>query len=130
MTRNFPPPSQDAGIMPAMLIEAARCWREARDEHQPVQPSLFALLSRHGLDMLAPVFDSLMTLAEAVSGKWIAVGSGPDLSEDEHRLIELLDGTGGFPRQGGLGPSLDCAVRSLQILMTRTIGIPATRLAA
>lgn len=116
--------------MSALLIEVARCWREARDSGKAVQPSLFALLSRHGHDMLVPVFDSLMTLAEAVSGKQIAVGSGPDLSEDELRLIELLEGTGTLPRKGGLAPSLHFAVRSLQILMTRTVGIPATRLAA
>lgn len=116
--------------MPAMLSEAARCWREARDKHQPVQPSLFALLSRHGHDMLAPVLDSLMTLAEAVAGKRFTVGSGPDLSEDEQRLIGLLEGTGGIPREGGLTPSLDCAVRSLQILMTLPVGMPATHLAA
>lgn len=116
--------------MPAMLIEAARCWRDARDKHQPVQPSLFTLLSRHGHDMLTPVFDSLMTLAEGVAGRRITVGSGPDLSEDEHRLIGLLEGTGGVPRQGGLAPSLDCAVRSLQILMIRTVAKPVIRPAA
>ena len=68
MTRHFLLPSQDASIIPAMLIELAGCWRDARDEHQPVQPSLFALLSRHGHDMLAPVFDSLMTLSCAAVG--------------------------------------------------------------
>jgi len=130
MTRHFSPPAREATAMSAMLIEVARCWREARDSGKAVQPSLFTLLSRHGHDMLAPVFDSLMTLSEAVSGKRIAVGSGPDLSEDEHRLIRLLEGTGTLPRKGGLALSLDCAVRSLQILMMRTVTMPVTRLAA
>ena len=130
MTRHFTPPSHDASIMPAMLIEAARCWRDAQDSREPVQPSLFILLSRHGHDMLAPVFDSLMTLAEAVSGKRIVVGSGPDLSEDEHRLIGLFEGTGALARKSGLALSLQFAVRSLQILLVRTASISATRLAA
>ncbi len=130
MTRHFSPPAREATAMSALLIEAARCWREARDSGKAVQPSLFALLSRHGHDMLAPVFDSLMTLAEAVSGKQIAVGSGPDLSEDEHRLIGLLEGTDTLPRKGGLALSLHVAVRSLQILLVRTVSIPAARLAA
>ncbi|EQB02876.1 hypothetical protein [Sphingobium baderi] len=60
MTRHFPPPSHDAIAVPAMLIAAARCWREARDNRQPVQPGLFSLLSREGHDMLAPVFDSFL----------------------------------------------------------------------
>ncbi|MFA7604827.1 MAG: hypothetical protein WCY29_17665, partial [Novosphingobium sp.] len=94
MTRHFSPPSHDASIMPAMLIEAARCWRDARDSRKPVQPSLFAMLSRHGHGMLAPVFDSIMTLAADVSGRRITTGNGPTLSEDEHRLIDLFDGTG------------------------------------
>ena len=82
MTRHFLPPAREATAMSVLLIKAARCWREARDSGKAVQPSLFILLSRHGHDMLAPVFDSLMTLAEAVSGKRIVVGSGPDLGCD------------------------------------------------
>ena len=130
MTRHFPPPSHDASIMPAMLIEAARCWRDARDNRRPVQPSLFAMLSRYGHGMLAPVFDSLMTLAEGVSGKRIATGIGPTLSEDEHRLLALLDGAGLSPGNSGLAVSLCCAVKSLRILLARPIGSSTPLLAA
>lgn len=130
MTRHFPPPSHDASAVPAMLIEAARCWREARDNRQPVQPSLFALLSRSGHDMLAPVFDSFLTLAEAVSGRRIAIGKGPHLSEDECRLIGLFEDAGVSPGNSGLASSLDCAVKSLRILLARTMRVPAARLAA
>ncbi|MBX9665174.1 MULTISPECIES: hypothetical protein [Sphingomonadaceae] len=130
MTRHFLPPSHDAGIVPAMLIAAARCWREARDNRQSVQPGLFSLLSRDGHDMLAPVFDSFLTLAEAVSGRRIAIGKGAHLSEDEHRLIGLFEGTGFSSGKSGLASSLDCAVKSLRILSARTISTPVARLAA
>ena len=130
MTRQFSPPSHDASIMPAMLIEAARCWRDARDNRKPVQPSLFAMLSRYGHGMLAPVFDSIMTLAEDVSGRRITTGNGPTLSEDEHRLIDLFDGTDLPSGRSGLIVSLRCAVKSLRILLTRPLGITTARLAA
>jgi len=130
MTRHFPPPSQDASMMPAMLIEAARCWREARDTRRPVQPGLFALLSRHGHGMLAPVFDSLFALAEGVSGRRIVTGNGPTLSADEHRLIDLFE-EAAPPSDGcGLAVALNCGVRSLHILLAQAVGRPVARLAA
>lgn len=130
MTRHHTPPAQDANEMPAILIEAARCWREARDSSRPVQPSLFAMLSRHGHGMLAPVFDSIMTLAEGVFGKRIATGSGSTLSEDEYRLLDLFEGSGSRAGGGGLATALQCAVGSLRILLTRTLGTPVARSAA
>ncbi|OJY63136.1 MAG: hypothetical protein BGP16_04700 [Sphingobium sp. 66-54] len=130
MTRHFTPPSHDASIMPAMLIEAARCWRDAQDSREPVQPSLFAMLSRYGHGMSAPVFDSIMTLVEGVSGRRIATGTGPSLSEDEHRLIGMLDEASPSSGDSGLVAALDCAVKSLRILLTRPIGITTARLAA
>lgn len=130
MTRHFSPPAHDTTAMSTILIEAARCWREARDDGHPVQPSLFVVLSRNGHGMLAPVFDSFMTLGEAVSGRRISVGSGPDLSEDEHRLLGLLAGTGALPRKGSLAAAFVCAVRSTRIMMKRTLGASALSLIA
>ncbi len=111
--------------MPALLVEAVRCWREARDKRQPVQSSLFVLLSRHGHGMLAPVFDRVMTLAEGVSGRRIAIGDGETLSEDETRLIDLVEAGGDRQEDEGLGASLYCAVASLRILMARSNLAPA-----
>lgn len=48
-----------------MVVTAAHCWRTARDAGEPVQPSLHAALTPYGYEMLAPIFDSLMTLGEA-----------------------------------------------------------------
>lgn len=119
MTGRFHPPLPESGAMRALLIEAARCWREARDKRQPVQPNLFALLSRYGYGMLAPVFDSLMTLTEGVSGRRIATGIGPVLSEDECRLVDLFERDGDCQHAEGLVASLDCAVASLRLMLMR-----------
>jgi len=80
--------------------------------------------------MLAPVFDSLMTLAEGAAGRRIATGNGPTLSKDEHDLIGLFDGPGLSSSDNGLTVSLYCAVRSLRILLARPIGASTARLAA
>jgi hypothetical protein len=124
MTRHFSPPARDAIPKPAFLIEAVRCWREARDNGGPVQPSLFALLSRSGHDMLAPVFDSLLSLAEAVSGRRIATGEGACLSADEHRLISLVEGAAPESAGSGLAHALDCAIRSTRLLLARAAFAP------
>jgi hypothetical protein len=104
-------------MTPAMLIAAVRCWREARDNGASVQPRLFALLTQHGHDMLGPVIDSVMTLAETLAGRRISTGNGALLSDDEHRLIGLLEGDDVVAGKGGLAASLDCAVQSLRIML-------------
>jgi len=43
--------------------------------------------------MLAPVFDSLMTLCESAFGRRITVGEAQSLSDDEQMLLALLDGS-------------------------------------
>ena len=128
MTRHFSPPA-GADDTSALLIEVARCWREARDLGRPVQPSLFAMLSRTGRGMLAPVFDSLMTPAETMFGRPLATGDGPDVSEDEHQLIGLL--LGKEVRSRGTGPvaALDCAIESTHIML-RITGTPMSATAA
>lgn len=108
-----------------MVTVAARCWRAARDTGAPVQQRLHALLSPHDCGMLAPVFDSLMTLCEAALGRKIAVG-GAVLSDDENLLLGLLDGS--KPRRACIdcadGPAraLDCAICSTRIMMALTMG--------
>jgi len=72
------------------LVEAIRCWRRARDSGRAVQPSLYAMLVRDGQEMLAPVFDSLITLFEAALGRRLAVGRPGETSPDEDLLLSLL----------------------------------------
>lgn len=77
--------------VPAVVIaRAARCWRAARDEHEPVQQRLHALLAPLGYEMLAPVLDSVMTLGECCLGRALCRGCpfGPD--GDEALLCRLL----------------------------------------
>lgn len=116
------------GVM-ELVPAAARCWRAARDEGEPVQQTLHAMLARHDCGMLAPVFDSLMTLCEAALGRPIAVGARKALSDDERLLVGLLDGSN--PRRAcidcaeGPGHALDCALCSTRIMMAMTLGLPA-----
>ncbi|MEZ5656882.1 MAG: hypothetical protein R3E04_13560 [Sphingobium sp.] len=58
MTRHFPPPSLDDAAHRSLLVEAARCWRNARDTGQSVQPCLYKILAFHNCEMLAPVFEN------------------------------------------------------------------------
>ena len=74
------------------LLAAFRCWRQARDSGDAVQASLFAVLSRQGYEILAPVFDSLLSLYEAVQGRRIVTGESDALSGDEIALLGLLAG--------------------------------------
>lgn len=114
-----------------LVTAAARCWRAAHDRGEPVQPRLHALLSRHDCGLLAPVFDSLMTLYEAALGRPVAVGGTAGLSEDEHLLLGLMDGS--RPRRAcldcpqGAASALDCAICSTRIMMTLTMGRPPWR---
>ncbi|MBW6526918.1 hypothetical protein KZ813_08725 [Sphingomonas sp. RHCKR7] len=81
----------EAVPLPAVLIvRAARCWRRARDSHDPVQQRLHALLAPLGYEMMAPVIDSVMTLGEACLGRPLCRGCplGPD--GDEALLCALL----------------------------------------
>jgi len=108
-----------------LVTAAARCWRTARDAHSPTQQRLYAMLMPHDCGMLAPVFASLMTLYEAALGRPIAVG-GAALSDDEHLLLGLLDGS--RPRRAcidcaeGAASVLDCAICSTRISMALTMG--------
>ncbi|MDR6623844.1 hypothetical protein [Caulobacter segnis] len=103
-----------------LLTTATRCWRLARDQHAPTQQRLHAVLATRREEMLAPVFDSIIRLLEAVLGRPIAVG---DLapSEDERLLAGLLDGSRTYDANihcsAGLAAALDGAVKSMRIMM-------------
>lgn len=121
MTRHFPQPNPDAITHRTILIEAARCWRKARDTGQSVQPYLYRTLCSHDCEMLAPVFDSLMTLCENALGRQVAVGEAGTLSSDEHMLLDMIDGS--KPRRACIdcpesaATSLDCAICSTRIMI-------------
>lgn len=114
-----------------LLTQAARCWRRARDHGEPVQQALHRMLSPHKCGMLAPVFDSYLTLCEAALGRRIAVGDVL-LSPDEHLLLGLLDGS--MRRRAcvdctqGAASALDCAICSTRIMLAMTLGHPDGRM--
>lgn len=119
---------QRAGLLPGarrLVLAAVRCWRTARDDGAPVQQRLYTMLSTHDYGMLAPVFDSLMTLGEAALGRKIAVG-GAILSDDERLLIGLLEGDkpgrAAIARSEGMAAALGCAIRSTRIMMALVMG--------
>lgn len=117
MPRTNSPIARSSMMTPAMLIAAVRCWRDARDIGTLVQPRLFALLTQYGHGMLAPVIDSVMTLAESIAGRRIRTGEGSTLSDDEHRLIGLVEGADVLHHKGSLATSFDCALKSLRIML-------------
>ncbi len=130
MSRHFPPPVPEATAVPAILIDAARCWRQARDSGQSVQPCLSRALDQHDCTMLAPVLDSLCLFYEAALGRPMTVGEALALSDDEHLLLGLMDGS--RPRQclncpKDAAAALDCALCSTRIMLALTLGHPAAR---
>ena len=112
-------------IPPDLVAAAARCWRSARDGGTRIQQHLYALLSPQGGEMLVPVFDSLMTLYECALGRRLVPGKDGALSTDEHRLLDLLDGTGpssaciDCPESAAC--ALDCAICSTRVMIALTI---------
>lgn len=103
-----------------ILVEGARCWREASDSGRAVQPSLYRLLAALGCGMLAPVLDSLMTLWEGAFGRRFDPGE-ERISEDERLLLELLDTSGplhgGINWEEGRALALRCAIISTRIML-------------
>jgi|KBSSwiStaDraftv2_1062776.scaffolds.fasta_scaffold1523264_2 hypothetical protein len=130
MSRHFSPPAPESTAVPAILIDAARCWREARDSGQSVQPSLSRTLDQHDCTMLAPVLDSLCLFYEAALGRPMTVGQTLALSDDEHLLLGLMDGSKPCqcltcPQQ--VGATLACALCSTRIMLMLTLGQPIAR---
>lgn len=131
MTRHFIPPDDRATTAAGILVEAARCWRGARDAGRSVQPSLALALDPYGCAMLAPVLDSLILFYEAALGRPIAVGSAAALSGDECLLLGLVDGS--CPRDclkcgRAAADTFGCALCSARIMLALTIGQPAPTL--
>lgn len=104
---------------PADIVNAARCWRAARDAKVPVQQHLHTMLAPLHRGMLAPVFDSLLTLCEAALGHPITVGKSR-LSADESLLVGLMDGSVSracIDCSPSMATVLDCAICSTRIMI-------------
>jgi hypothetical protein len=118
------------GAVPILLVDAARCWRAARDNGDQSQPRLSDMLAAHDCAMLAPVLDSLCLFYETELGRPMAIGQvttdgARALSADERRLLGLIDGT--IARHcaecpDGTASPLDCAVCSTRIMLALTVG--------
>ncbi|WP_260925146.1 hypothetical protein [Novosphingobium sp. 9] len=125
MTRHFTPPVHQTAAPSTMLVEAIRCWSEAREAGMSAQPRLWRVLDSHDCTMLTPVLDSLMRLYEIGLGRPVRAGEGLVISEDEHLLLDLIDGR--FSRKvclactGEIGSALDCAICSTRIMMALTV---------
>lgn len=131
MSRHFKPSTPEATAVPAILIAAARCWRQARDSRRSIQPCLSQALDRHDCTMLAPVFDSLCAFYEAALGRSMTVGDALTLSDDEHLLLSLVNGSN--PRRcltcaPDVGATLACAVCSTRIMLKLTLNQPSGRM--
>jgi hypothetical protein len=77
--------------------------------------------------MLSPVLDSLISFYEAALGRAISIGQGAALSEDELRLLDMVNGS--RPRAcidcpEGAASALDCAICSTRIMLALTLGPP------
>lgn len=109
----------------SLITAVARCWRTARDERENAQKCLYALLRPAGLDVLAPVFDSLFSLCENALGRKIATGRRTVASADERLVLGMLDGS--RPRRdclrcdAGKASALDCAICSTRIMLTLAV---------
>lgn len=109
------------------IIDSARHWRIARDAGDPVQPSLYRRLERFGAGLLAPVFDSVMSLFEAGFRRDFRAGNLLDIgfSRDEHHLVALLEGadTTAFELfDPSLASAMRVALRSARIMLLSVIG--------
>ena len=126
MSRHFLPPVSKTPATSAILIDAARCRRDARNSSQPVQPSLARMLTAYHCIMLAPVFDSLCLFYEAALGRPMTVGDALAYSDDETMLIGLMNQTTLRQRlshpEGGT--PLDCALWTTQIMLAHTFRFP------
>lgn len=106
----------------ATLITAvARCWRSARNRDESGQQRLYTLLAPLDMGLLAPVFDSLMTLCEAAFGRPVIVGQARAPSRDEILLLGLIDGSRSRRScvncDAGTATALDCAICSTRIML-------------
>lgn len=113
----------------AIIVDAARCWRETVDRHRPILPTLFARLEVRDAGFLAPAIAALLSILEAWSGRRFRAGdeSAAVLTNDEQVLLGLLE-TAAPPaaihasRPGLTGP-LRVALRSTRIMLHHVLGL-------
>jgi hypothetical protein len=77
-------------ISQRMIVEAIRWWEAAKKSGLARQPRLYQTLADYRLEILAPAFDSLMTIFEAAMKRPIIVGTDCYPSADESVLIGML----------------------------------------
>ncbi len=107
----------------SLIVDAARCWRQARDSGNPVQPALYRALMGYGCGILAPVIDSVLALYEACSGRRFRTAA-PDyvgFSGDERRLLGLL-------RSGEREPAVFDASASPDLARVMRIALRSARI--
>jgi hypothetical protein len=113
MSFAFAPPVTPVPGTACTVIDAARCWRIARDAGDPMQPALFVRLEAWGCGVLAPVLDGLLALFEAGFRRSFRSGRPLDagLTSDEHLLLDLLEDEDSVSRTGLFHPDLVAAMR-------------------
>ena len=108
-----------------IILDVMRCWRDAKDHGEAVQPYISETLARHRLEILVPVFDSLMTLCEAAMKRSIVAGEDGDRSVDETALIDMLvdpeDARIYIGRTQEDRILLNCALRSTRLMMEQAV---------
>jgi hypothetical protein len=125
MSFAFAPPEASAATSP--IVDAARCWRTARDIGDPVQPAMFKQLEHHGYGVLAPVLDGLLSLFEAGFRRPFQAGDLVDggLTSDEHHLLDLLESQDAGSSIDHFRPDLlaamQAALRSCRIMLGSVI---------
>ena len=124
MARTSSPPANAPLATRSIILDATRCWRNARDSHSPVQPALYQALMAHSCAVLTPVLDSLLALYETCIGRQLRAGASgqADISGDEHDLLDLLtapDRDAALPGcvHPGLVGALRIALRSARIML-------------
>jgi len=122
-----PEPRPDFGEV-ILLCKALRVWSIARQEGEPAQQALFALLNPRGRGLLAPVYDGLFACVEAALGRLFATGCGCKMSADEAWLAAIVYAQGAdasSPRlaDAGRAAMAGAAVRCAQIMLRSVITI-------
>ena len=121
MTYAFPPSRAYIGISPTIVVEVARCWRNALTRGRSVQPCLYNILHPHNAQILAPVLDSLLRFYELALGRALSTGSASVRTRDESRLVGILDGTlrsrAFISCSADVAKGLERAVTSARIMM-------------
>ncbi|WP_395666331.1 hypothetical protein [Methylocella sp.] len=114
--------------MRAIVVRAARSWRMARDLGAPIQPSLYSTLERDDCGVLAPAFDSMMTLCERCLRRPLCAGCPMARTADESLLGDLVadpDGAEALVYCAAdpqpLAGAFVCALRSMRLMLRDTL---------